>query len=798
MISICSLPNLEAESRQVKVNHLEILDRFFHGTDIRTGQQSFWPYDFGFIPIETISAIYEHFLKAAGEEQKKAAGAFYTPRFLAEFVLDLTLEGETSLLGKRFLDPACGSGIFLVGLFNRLAEEWKFQNPRARYDRRARELMGILRNNLYGIDSNRSACQISAFSLYLAFLDQLAPPDIQKLLGKWERLPYLVSTPGEIEAGHEAAGTIYCADFFTENAALPYKVDIIVGNPPWGSSKVRNAPSAQWCIERKLPHPDRQMAIAFIWKAPDHLEDDGKICFVMPHGMLFNHNDTAVRFQQLFFRTHSVDRVVNLTDFRMFLFADAKAGSLVVKFRKEQPVDGTHVIDYWTPKTDWAITQAEILRIPTQDRSQLTVRQVLNDLKSDDAPQIWKGHFWTTPRDRQLIERLSIYPRLRDNVRQTKEKEPKNKPWIIAQGFQPLGPGDSQEDAKTIELPSKLFVQADCDNLNTLLLEDDCNELPSNRVNARRGRTAESLLVFHGPHVLITRGFSRCAFTDFSVSFRSSVRGIYGPKVDRDLLVFLSFVLRSPLAHYFLFHTSANWGVTRPEVHDQDLLRLPFPFPDQCDQPKQARSIVQKSAKLFDQAIERAKRPLVDRQRLADDVQSQVDDLVYAYFDVDNFERMLIEDTSAYVLTSIQPSRARVYIPTNLSSKHAMRKSYATLLCKRLNGWAKQGLQVHAKTIADSSVGVGMVVLEKTKSGQEPTGLAEVGNDLLHVLDSLQHTSTRSHGTFELVRGLKVFDRNLLYITKPLGQRFWTNTAAINDADEIAATILMRPTRRNA
>ncbi len=207
---------------------------------------------------------------------------------------------------------------------------------------------------------------------------------------------------------------------------------------------------------------------------------------------------------------------------------------------------------------------------------------------------------------------------------------------------------------------------------------------------------------------------------------------------------------------------------------------------------------MQKSAKLFDQAIERAKRPLVDRQRLADDVQSQVDDLVYAYFDVDNFERMLIEDTSAYVLTSIQPSRARVYIPTNLSSKHAMRKSYATLLCKRLNGWAKQGLQVHAKTIADSSVGVGMVVLEKTKSGQEPTGLAEVGNDLLHVLDSLQHTSTRSHGTFELVRGLKVFDRNLLYITKPLGQRFWTNTAAINDADEIAATILMRPTRRNA
>src|SRR5207253_10026625 len=55
---------------------------------------------------------------------KKKTGAFYTPRFLAEMVLDVALEGMSSLLDKRFLDPACGSGIFLVGLFNRLAEEW--------------------------------------------------------------------------------------------------------------------------------------------------------------------------------------------------------------------------------------------------------------------------------------------------------------------------------------------------------------------------------------------------------------------------------------------------------------------------------------------------------------------------------------------------------------------------------------------------------------------------------------------------------------------------------------------------
>lgn len=783
--------DLEAESRQVRVDHLEILDRFLHGTDIRTGQQSFWPYDFGFIPIETISAIYEHFLKAAGEEQKKAAGAFYTPRFLAEFVLDLTLEGETSLLGKRFLDPACGSGIFLVGLFNRLAEEWKSLNPRARYDRRARELMGILCNNIYGIDSNRSACQITAFSLYLAFLDQLSPPDIQKLLGKWERLPYLVSTPDETASDDELVGTIRCADFFTEDAAPPYEMDVIVGNPPWGSCKDKHAPVARWCADRDLLHPDRQMANAFMWKAPYHLKVEGKVCFVLPHGVIFNHNDTAIHFQQSFVRAHAVDRVVNLTDFQFFLFEESRAPTVVIRYRKVKPENAQHPIDYWAPKTDWTIKQAEIVTILSQDRSRFTVRDVLQDLKGADAPQIWKERFWATPRDHQLLERLSFYPRLRDNVRQTKERQ-SNKPWIIAQGFQPLGPGDLSSDAKSLTLPGELYIEAG--SISPFLLEADCQKLPSATIRVR-DRSGVNTVVFVSPHVIVTRGFSRCAFTDQSVSFRSSVRGIHGPSTDRALLIFLSFVLRSPLSRYFLFHTSSNWGVTRAEVHDQELLRLPFPFPDQRAHPTEAWNLVRKSAEIFDEALAKARKPFADRQEIATHAQNQVEDIVNTYFEIDDIESMLIADTTKYVIPSFRPSRAKPNVPTTIHSSSSLRASYATLLCNRLNGWARQGLQVHAKTIADSSIGVGMVVLEKTKSGQEPTGLAGVDNELLPVLDRLQHTATQRHGTFELVRGLKVFNGNLLYITKPLGQRFWTNTAALNDADEIAATILMQPTR---
>ncbi|HCA80969.1 MAG TPA: type I restriction endonuclease subunit M [Bacteroidetes bacterium] len=789
--------DLEAESRQIRVAHLDIIDDFFHGTDVQTGQQTFWPYDFSFIPIETISAIYEHFLKSAGVEQKKEAGAFYTPRFLAEFVLDVALEGETSLLDKRFLDPACGSGIFLVGLFNRLAEEWKLKNPGARYDRRAIGLMDVLCTNLHGVDSNLSACQITAFSLYLAFLDQLSPPDIQKLLGKWDRLPYLVSVPGETRS-NQPGGTIRCADFFTEAADLTSKAHMIIGNPPWGPV-MKNIPTTAaeaWCAEpcRKFKHPNREKSIPFIWKAPTHLEDGGNVCFVLPHGILFNHNDTAIRFQEALFRTHAVDRVVNLTDYQFFLFEESQAPALVIRYRKEKPADSAQRIDYWAPKTDWAVTQAEIVSILPQDRSQITVREVLDDLKGDDAPLIWKARFWATPRDWRLLDRLLLMSRLRDIVCQPGRGAAKR--WLIAEGFQPFGKNDPPSSRKTLQLPTPTFIEATHPGIDLFILPDDCKTLPSKQIETRR--LIRNTSIFEAPHVLVAQGFSHVAFTDFDVSFRHALRGIHGPKSDRDLLIFLAAYLRSDLARFFLFHTSSNWGVSRAKVHVEELLRLPFPLPEDTHNPKRCHAIVREVAAAVMKATEEASGVLADREGIVRRTQEFVGKLIEEYFDIDEIERMLITDTVQIIIPSVRPSRVKTNVPTIKQSSAAIRTSYTSLLCERLNRWATQEYRVHGKTMADSSIGVGMVVLEKTGREEKPTQLSATDGELLKAIGTLQRIAAKSHGTFEIVRGLKVFHKNLLYITKPLGQRFWTNTAALNDADDIAATILARSTREEA
>ena len=66
--------------------------------------------------------------------------------------------------------------------------------------------------------------------------------------------------------------------------------------------------------------------------------------------------------------------------------------------------------------------------------------------------------------------------------------------------------------------------------------------------------------------------------------------------------------------------------------------------------------------------------------------------------------------------------------------------------------------------------------------------------ELLATLDRLRRAYRKQLGSVELLRGLKVFHEDTLYLFKPFHMRFWTRTAALNDADAIAATILSSAT----
>ncbi len=782
--------NLALERQALTDSHLTILKRLLDGADVCTGQGRFWPYDFSVIPIETISAIYEHFLKAADLQAKKEAGAFYTPRFLCEVILDLALEGTRSLLDKRFLDPSCGSGIFLVGLFNRLAEEWNRENPTARYDVRASGLLAILERNLFGADLNPTACRITAFSLYLAFLDQLSPPDIRKFQSQGKFLPRLVFTGRESDV-ERGGKSIFNNDFFEAGDSVPANFDLVIGNPPWKSATSDDVPFVRWCKKEKLPLPDRQAAIAFAWKAPRHLVDGGKVCLVLPHGVLFNHSRVSIRFQEAWLTRHVAEVVLNLADFQRLLFEEAENPALVILYCKDAPPAEGVTIRYLTPKMDWKIAQAELLTIYPQDQKVVRSREVLADLKKNASALIWKERYWGTPRDSKLLDRLRDLPKLSEVAGHGTSR------WLIGQGFQEPGPSDSPEDRKSVTLPTSNLIEARSAHFALFLLQSDCKQLESATVTLRL-RSNTNTEVFLRPHVLITDGF-KAAFADFDTAFRQSVRAIKGPPGDISLLIFLAAYLNSPLARYYLFHTGANIGVERAKAEAGDVLRLPFPLPGDAPAGKRAQEIVTRVVAIYDQARIRASQPLIDRLDVVRTAMVDLTELVYEYFDVDETERVLIEDTTMILMSSTRRRRASEKTATLRASTADDRTAYGNVVCNTLNDWARGGqYEVHSSIHASVDGGVAVAIFRKVRRGSGSPQVVQPADGFLPTLERLQRAFRKELGTVEVLRGVTVFDKDRLLILKPLSQRFWTRTAALNDADEIASAILSQSIRERS
>lgn len=153
-------------------NGFDILDRFLRRTDMRTGQQEFWNYDFSYIPVELLSGLYEAFLSP---EQQAKDGAYYTPRNLAVLAVDQAFDTSADPLSETILDGACGSGILLTTAYRRMIAIGEAREGR---QLGFAERTKLLTHCIFGGDINPMACRVTAFSLYLSLLEGLAPADI--------------------------------------------------------------------------------------------------------------------------------------------------------------------------------------------------------------------------------------------------------------------------------------------------------------------------------------------------------------------------------------------------------------------------------------------------------------------------------------------------------------------------------------------------------------------------------------------------------------------------------------------
>nr|HAD50999.1 hypothetical protein [Algoriphagus sp.] len=175
----------EFDGSQIETVYLHKLSLFFK-TDYKSGQFSLFPYQFDNIPIQLISHVYEAFLKSS---TKKGDGIYYTPDFLVDFMLSQSFDEKLKNNPKStILDPAVGSGAFLVQAFQMIQKSY---GRGLDYEEKKR----ILQTQLFGIDIDRNALQIAAFSLYLALLEEESSDFIREKIE--QENPILPSLIGE-------------------------------------------------------------------------------------------------------------------------------------------------------------------------------------------------------------------------------------------------------------------------------------------------------------------------------------------------------------------------------------------------------------------------------------------------------------------------------------------------------------------------------------------------------------------------------------------------------------------------
>jgi len=807
--------NLDAEKHLIQLSHLDKLILFLGGHNVQSGQRSlgFWPYNFKMIPVETISAIYQDFLAVEDREGQRKSGAFYTPRFLAEMVVDMAMRDSPDVFEWSFLDPACGSGIFLVILFNRLANRWiHIQGGRVHYVTKAKALQDILARQIRGVDKEETACRIACFSLYLAYLDFFDPPDIQHYMEKTgQPLPKLLDYG--VDPNHPCADipVIHKADFLAGKTLSGETFDCIIGNPPWKGRQ------------------NKQLAQKFMQETQRFLQNDGTGCLLLPTKMLQNQTDA---FQAEWLQQVTLEKVMQLADYRRLLFQNAKTPAFIARFKNIPPKPAQDLVEFAAPKFNRDGLRQGIVTVNPSARTWIPLADILAATQSKTAPVVWKRRLWGTPRDQKLLDLLQSLPPLSDLAGAPKE----GKRWIKGQGFQPY----YSEKAKTNKKYPKpkpnpweldaLFVRAE-PYIQMILFESDCTTLGERlkKIGAYRKhlRMAPNAMLFKAPMILISQGFSKIAYCDFDVLFQDSLQSIAGPQEDADLLIFLTGYLRSNLARYFLFHTSANWGSERDKVHLSELLRVPFPLPGSEFVSTNAGKILKQVTKKFSQLRSELKETLTGlksddkrhtlfeeneaaikkewhqkRKKIVDAHQKKLEPLIYRYFGLTDQEITLIKDTIRVFEPSSTPTTRWSPKTVTLNPVHDTTvepyasqglSAYADTLTKTLNTWAKtegSHYRVCAEGGTDDQIGLAMVTLTLS-SFETAYHRKTLSQDLIKVLKEFHEHASRQRGTLHYERDILFFQGDRIHIVRPNILVNWTRTAALNDAARIYGEIVL-------
>lgn len=337
------------------------------------------PYLFNTLPVEVLGSVYERFigstvtLTATGNlrrteyrpEIKKSQGVFYTPRHIVDEIVEETVgvlisgAAPKEIAAMRFLDPACGSGSFLLRVFERVCDEyrtWFRAHPAdCKGDMVYTDEYGVLHlttylkrrimlNNIFGVDLDHQAVEVTMLSLYLKILEGETRTSLGKQQGLFPKETFLPDLTQNIKCGNSlvekeaknSQSSFFASDSdgdddgrfspFNWSREFPKIIktggfDAIVGNPPYVRIQALNDSSprqAEYLKRhyRSAAKGNYDIYVVFVERSLFLLKKTGRLGFILPSK--FFATDYGAPLRKLLVELKCISSIVDFKHHQIF------------------------------------------------------------------------------------------------------------------------------------------------------------------------------------------------------------------------------------------------------------------------------------------------------------------------------------------------------------------------------------------------------------------------------------------------------------------------------------------------
>ena len=345
-------------------------------------------YDFSIINADVLGAVYEQYLGhvaaivkqkakeaqakmdlglliegtfeiAAKKQRRKEHGIYYTPKFVTSHIVKETVgrflqeHKYNDILNIKILDPACGSGSFLIRAYDELLKYHAYQRGKSVTELDQWERLPILTNNIFGVDLDMQAVEIARLNLLL------------RSLARRETLPSLadnIRRGNSLISGTEKELKKYFGGKWRKKKPFNWEqefkdimanggFDIVIGNPPWVSLTGKH--KSLDLSEQELQYLFDNFSIntyapnlyeIFVRRSLDLLKKDGLFSFIVPDRLATNQQ--FIKLREYMLDNFTIERLL----FRV-PFPGTIADTLVFVIRKTKPKDNSiEISDYPSQK----------------------------------------------------------------------------------------------------------------------------------------------------------------------------------------------------------------------------------------------------------------------------------------------------------------------------------------------------------------------------------------------------------------------------------------------------------------